>query len=55
MKIYETNFGIRFILLIRVKRVIIGVTGEDLGVQGEAPDHVSIVDGLDHITKLSEE
>jgi len=25
MKIYETDFGIRLILLIRVKRVIIGV------------------------------
>jgi len=37
MKFYETDFGIRFILLIRVKRVIIGGTGEGLGVQGEAP------------------
>jgi len=38
MKIYETNFEIRFILLIRVKRVIIEGTGECLEVQGEAPN-----------------
>jgi len=37
MKIYETDFEICFILLIRVKKVIIGGTGEGLGVQGEAP------------------
>jgi len=37
MKIYETDFGIRFILLIRVKKVIIEDTGEGLRVQGEAP------------------
>jgi len=37
MKIYETDFRIRFILLIRVKRVIIGDTREGLGIQEEAP------------------
>jgi len=31
------DFEIRFILLIKVKRVIIGGTREGLGVQGETP------------------
>jgi len=37
MKIYKTDFGIRFILLIRVKSVIIGGTREGLGLQEEVP------------------
>jgi len=37
MKNYETNFGIRFILLIRVKRVIIGVQEKVWGCRKKPP------------------
>jgi len=37
MKIYETDFEIRFLLLIRVKKVIIGGTGEGLGCREKPP------------------